>query len=367
MAWQPSNEPVRYDRKRVATFGPVTDAVGQLGLPLIRFRKLNGICNAIAMQIEDGGDSPEANRLLLEALRAAVIHQVGERAAAPVMSAIETFRRSEAEHWARVRSGNPLPLDLEELLDDLVEKGCLAHEQGNARAACDFWLAAWKIVQQLAQPNLRTASAFYGHYGLADFLDNWSHTLLSELYGLGLSDPGYHERRLQFGREFLAQFPDESPETHVNFIRAQGEALWELGRRGEAEAVYAALVARFPDDAWGYIGWADHYWLSPDSPKEYARAESIMTPALARAELRDRNHLLERLRELYTESGQRDKLERLDREGAPGRIHLHTVANDAPAPPQRPARQAPPPGRNDPCWCGSGKKYKRCHLQADRA
>jgi uncharacterized protein YecA (UPF0149 family) len=22
-------------------------------------------------------------------------------------------------------------------------------------------------------------------------------------------------------------------------------------------------------------------------------------------------------------------------------------------------------GRNDPCWCGSGKKYKRCHLGAD--
>jgi preprotein translocase subunit SecA len=19
------------------------------------------------------------------------------------------------------------------------------------------------------------------------------------------------------------------------------------------------------------------------------------------------------------------------------------------------------PGRNDPCWCGSGKKYKKCH------
>lgn len=24
------------------------------------------------------------------------------------------------------------------------------------------------------------------------------------------------------------------------------------------------------------------------------------------------------------------------------------------------------PGRNDPCWCGSGKKYKHCHMQADR-
>ena len=22
-------------------------------------------------------------------------------------------------------------------------------------------------------------------------------------------------------------------------------------------------------------------------------------------------------------------------------------------------------GRNDPCWCGSGKKYKSCHLAFD--
>jgi uncharacterized protein len=24
-------------------------------------------------------------------------------------------------------------------------------------------------------------------------------------------------------------------------------------------------------------------------------------------------------------------------------------------------RKAPKPGRNDPCWCGSGKKFKKCH------
>jgi hypothetical protein len=27
---------------------------------------------------------------------------------------------------------------------------------------------------------------------------------------------------------------------------------------------------------------------------------------------------------------------------------------------------APRPGRNDPCWCGSGKKYKKCHLLQDQ-
>lgn len=25
------------------------------------------------------------------------------------------------------------------------------------------------------------------------------------------------------------------------------------------------------------------------------------------------------------------------------------------------------PGRNDPCWCGSGKKYKKCHLERERS
>ena len=31
--------------------------------------------------------------------------------------------------------------------------------------------------------------------------------------------------------------------------------------------------------------------------------------------------------------------------------------------------QAPPlllPQRNEPCWCGSGTKYKKCHLEEDQ-
>lgn len=31
-----------------------------------------------------------------------------------------------------------------------------------------------------------------------------------------------------------------------------------------------------------------------------------------------------------------------------------------------PHRAARKPGRNDPCWCGSGKKYKDCHWRADQ-
>jgi hypothetical protein len=34
---------------------------------------------------------------------------------------------------------------------------------------------------------------------------------------------------------------------------------------------------------------------------------------------------------------------------------------------QSPARRTPRPGRNEPCWCGSGVKYKKCHAASDRA
>lgn len=30
-------------------------------------------------------------------------------------------------------------------------------------------------------------------------------------------------------------------------------------------------------------------------------------------------------------------------------------------------RDTPKVGRNDPCWCGSGKKYKKCHLSSDES
>ena len=65
MDWKPSNEPGRLDRARAARADPIARELDRLGLPLIRQRKLNGILNALMMQIEDGGDSPEVNRLLL--------------------------------------------------------------------------------------------------------------------------------------------------------------------------------------------------------------------------------------------------------------------------------------------------------------
>lgn len=36
-----------------------------------------------------------------------------------------------------------------------------------------------------------------------------------------------------------------------------------------------------------------------------------------------------------------------------------------PPPAQRLSPPSRKPGRNEPCWCGSGRKYKHCHLYSD--
>lgn len=53
-----------------------------------------------------------------------------------------------------------------------------------------------------------------------------------------------------------------------------------------------------------------------------------------------------------------------------GRLSVGTgdSASEPLPPPIEPIRKAAHrPGRNDPCWCGSGKKYKKCHLASDEA
>ena len=32
---------------------------------------------------------------------------------------------------------------------------------------------------------------------------------------------------------------------------------------------------------------------------------------------------------------------------------------------RKPVKKTEHPGPNDPCWCGSGKKYKKCHMMQD--
>jgi preprotein translocase subunit SecA len=48
-------------------------------------------------------------------------------------------------------------------------------------------------------------------------------------------------------------------------------------------------------------------------------------------------------------------------------IRTHRGTDGGNGKPQTVRKTGPQLGRNDPCWCGSGKKYKACHMKSDRA
>lgn len=108
--WQPTNQPGPIDDDRLARLEPVQQAIAALNLPPLRFRKLNGLLNALTMQIEDGGDHPDVNGLLLAALKAGVQHQAGAEAAQPVLDALGTFAQAEAQRWEKIRAGSSPPV-----------------------------------------------------------------------------------------------------------------------------------------------------------------------------------------------------------------------------------------------------------------
>jgi len=367
---RPAPEPGRYDPQRVAHLQPIHDAVSRLGLPLIRFRKIKSILGALEVQIEDGGDAAEVNGLLLNALRAVLRHQVGDTQMREALAAIDAVAHAEALRWEQVRAGPLRAQDVtpDERLDDLMQEGYQLLAAGQRTAACDRWLEAWTLVTQLAAPEMRTASAFDQAHPLVQSVANWCPDLEMELGNAGLDNPAYNAHWLRYARAFLTHFPGSDSDSWINATRAEGEALWRLGRQREAETVYAALVERFPREAWAYIGWADQYWLLKESPKAYAPAAAILQRALKQPDLHDRRDVLERLADLYGEWGK-------PQEQAAVVTHLARAADrrgtrpGGPSPAAvggQPGSRAEKPGRNAPCWCGSGRKYKLCHLDPDR-
>ncbi|MCP4165650.1 MAG: hypothetical protein GY759_07120 [Chloroflexi bacterium] len=371
----PTNIPGPYDQARVTRLKPISAAVEQLGLPGNRKRKLRGILNALEVQIEDGGDSPEVNDLLLKALRESAVHQVGKEKARAVINAIDVFAQAESERWEQIGAGTlpPIYRPLPDQIEDLVHEAYrYLYKERQVIAACDHWLAAWEIAEQLITSEIRSTEDFEAVYpaGMYSFRD-WCMEMMFELHNAGIDDESYVAKRLNFTLTFLEYFPDEDANTQVEFYRGRGEFLWRLGRQPESETVFAEVVQRFPDHAWGYIGWADHYWQWKDSADDYERAETIMRQALERPDLDYRRDVLERLEDLYAKWGRttqrHDVAEELARLRTPIRQQIQERVSSLWEKPQKiPTSSQPTPKRNDPCWCGSGKKYKHCHMKQDR-
>ena len=144
------------------------------------------------------------------------------------------------------------------------------------------------------------------------------------------------------------------------------EILGGLGVR--SEAIYAALLRGFEEHTQlGAMALADYgdpraLPILQQALDDFEVVDGAITP-FDNQEVIELNEAIGRLGgELTPAQNEKLELVRALREAAApmAEAFLKDKYGDSETP-------APPKiGRNEPCWCGSGKKYKKCHWSADR-
>jgi len=188
----------------------------------------------------------------------------------------------------------------------------------------------------------------------------------------------------------------------LSLLQELAEMHIAAGELDQGLAMLAALVRHAPADVWTYNTMAisfDRYGLTEIGAQAARRGLELLDaqgdPEKLRTQLQNslkdmrasqrrgreaevKPEVLEDLRAALAidfKSGQPRDLDALCRELAPDLDSLPVKRpmkpSDLPLPNMTPiARRTEPPkrkpNRNDPCWCGSSKKYKHCHMADDQ-
>jgi len=241
-------------------------------------------------------------------------------------------------------------------IDELIEEGYRLISNNDYLGGCDRWLAAWELIKKLLTEGIaKDILDLNSKYRWKQYPSNYVQDVEAELRNAGIEDSVYHEKRITFCKELLEWYREE---TIINNARIGiAEAYSDLGDADAVERLYTEWLRDDPECGWCYIGWSDHHRFN-ESGEGYARAEEILLAGCARESLRDKIDLADRLAELYEEMDMPAKSEQFE---AIRNELIDVELKNSPFHKTEPTRVAKV-GRNEPCPCGSGKKYKKCCL-----
>lgn len=166
--------------------------------------------------------------------------------------------------WERLAPADHLSL---EQIDELLEKGYDRLENNDAVAACDVWLEAWEALKKRNSPLVQSLDFLGDKYSGAFFVSNLCQDLEMYLEHAGKVNPVYHEKRIEYCREFCEMFPNENELILFNMKRAIGDSYVHLGKFEEGEAVYEKIIAEYPQNPFSYTGLGDLYYSKGDNDK----------------------------------------------------------------------------------------------------
>jgi uncharacterized protein YecA (UPF0149 family) len=255
------------------------------------------------------------------------------------------------EHLAEVAPLAEAVLALSERLDVLYEEDEANYEEDEATDETEPAgppEAIVSLLRELSQAALELARALEQDEEALHELDEWSQEreLLPRLMELplGLAAAGELDSALAVARAFT--FVAAEPfNGDIAIIFA------ESGKREEAIAQLESNLKQFPHSWLTAMKSGEAFEALGDAAAAEASYRRAMTRAGDDSEVEEASYMLA---DLLEEMGRFDELDALQLSMTDGELGVGAKPQSGPTP-------LAVVGRNDPCPCGSGKKYKKCH------
>jgi len=261
---------------------------------------------------------------------------------------------------------------IQKKIDDNMQNGYSHLMKRDSISACVEWQKVWDtIVAQMDEQNYASIEDIDNEFNGQQCIYNWATDYEAELSNATRDDILYAQKRIEFCSEYVKRYKDKSDLNIGGMKRAIADSYFMIGKKEEGENLYKKYLEENPNWGWGWIGWSDAYWLYVQQEnKNSEKAIKILKQALEIKGLENRGDVLERLKDIYEDLGMREESDAIviNRE-LPGNLLYKKGVNAKTKKAHNeqflgnvlePNSGRIKVGRNEPCPCGSGKKYKKC-------
>ncbi len=249
-----------------------------------------------------------------------------------------------------------------ESLDDKMQEGyAVRHGLENTDKVVSIWREYWKDAKWFMKKwNVASIRDFDNMFPQYQFVFNWCQDYDETLHNSAVGNKSYNEEHILFCSEIIPLLEADSL-TIQNMRRSIAECHFNLGKHEVTDSLYRQWLTDDPKWSWGWIGWADRYsFYKKASTNNLPKAERILKEGLAVNGINDKEIILERLLEIYKEMGNEDGIRGVTMDIANLKQEPKPVNKSEISPLVSDGKGIKRPGRNEPCICGSGKKYKKC-------
>lgn len=244
--------------------------------------------------------------------------------------------------------------------DELVQKGYESFGEHNVTEGLRLWQEAWGIFESIMK-QIPETETLYGLMGSQDYvypIDNWL-----ENYEMELGNAGRYGERMTFCQKVLEIF-NWQDEDDSCFRCGIGESLFREGKTGEAYEYYENWLTDDPQNVNGINSYSWLLFENGDAEKAYEVVRKVTWGVSCCV---DNSILFMHARRLADYVGRENEskwyqhqLDKFEDSMKKWEMDEDEIFDEFTVPKQIPVVKEKKIYPNDPCPCGSGKKYKKC-------